>query len=118
MLVDSGASEHYFDDAIILELRDTLDSHQVLDVARKITTAFGEQLDVVAQRLLSGIVVDSKGVRRSAQHSSLVVSDLGCNLFSTKRAVRKGVVPIFDTDNPRRDYIRRAGVEHRADTDR
>ena len=118
MLVDNGASEHYFDDAINFKLRDRLDNHQVLDVARKITTAGGEQLDVVAQGLLSGIVADSKGVRRSVQHSSLVVPDLGCNLFSTKRAVSNGGVSIFDMDNPRRDCIRQANVEHRADTDR
>ena len=38
VLVDSGASGHYFDDTIFLGLRDNLDNYQELDVPRKITT--------------------------------------------------------------------------------
>ena len=34
VLVDSGASGHYFDDVITPGLRDNLDSYQVLDVAQ------------------------------------------------------------------------------------
>ena len=41
ILVDSGASGHYFDDDIILRLRDKLDSYHVLDVPRKITVTGG-----------------------------------------------------------------------------
>ena len=36
VLVVSGASGHYFDEAIIPGLRDRLDSYQVLDVPRKL----------------------------------------------------------------------------------
>ena len=60
MLVDSGTSERYFDDAIFPRLRNKLDSYQVLDVPRQIATADGGQLDGVAQGLLRGIVVDGK----------------------------------------------------------
>ena len=65
MLVDSGTSGHYFDDAIIPGLRDRLDSYQVLNVPRKITTTGEKELDAVPQELLIGIIVDGKGVRRS-----------------------------------------------------
>ena len=71
ILGNSGASGHYFDDASILGLRDKLDSYPVLDVPRKITTAGGGQLDGVAQGLVSGIVVNDKGVRISTQLSCL-----------------------------------------------
>ena len=60
MFVDSAASRHFFDDDITPELRYKLDSYQVLDVRCKIKTAGEGQLDVFAQGLLSGIVVDGK----------------------------------------------------------
>ena len=84
VLINSSASGYFFDDDNIPGLRDKLDSYQVLDVLREITTAGGEQLDGVAQGLLGGIVVDGKGVRRSAQLSCLVAPGLGCNLLSVK----------------------------------
>ena len=59
MLVDSGASGHYFDDAIIPRLRNKFDRYQVLDVPRKITTDGEGQLDGVAKGLLINVVVDS-----------------------------------------------------------
>ena len=41
VLVDSGASEHNLDDAIIPGLRNKLDRYRVLDVPRKLITADG-----------------------------------------------------------------------------
>ena len=41
VLVDSRASGHYFDDAIIPGFRDRLEEYKVLDVPRKISTAGG-----------------------------------------------------------------------------
>ena len=41
VLVDSGGSEHYFDDAIIPGFRDRLEEYKVLDVPRNISTAGG-----------------------------------------------------------------------------
>ena len=53
------------------------------------------------QELLSGIVVDGKGVRHSVQLSCLVVPSLSQNLFSVKQAARNGVTHMLDIDNPR-----------------
>ena len=103
VLVDSGASGHYFDDTVIPGLRDNLDSYQVLDLPRKITTVGGRQLDGVARGLLNSIVIDCKRVQRSGQLSCLVVPGLGFNLFSAKQAARNGVVSIPDMDNPTRE---------------
>ena len=96
-----SASGHYFDGAIIPELQVKLDSYQVLDVPRKITTAGGGQLDGVAQGLLRDIVVDGKELWRSVQLSCFVVSGPGCNLFSVKHAARNGIVFIFYMDSTR-----------------
>ena len=41
MLVDSGASGHYFDVAIIPGFQDRLEEYKVLDVPRKISTTGG-----------------------------------------------------------------------------
>ena len=64
VLVDSGASGHYFDDAIIPGLRSKLDNYQVLDVPRIITTAGGHQLEGIAQGLLRGNIIDGTGAQR------------------------------------------------------
>lgn len=64
ILVDSGASGHFFDDAIIPTLRDRLEKHKVLNVRRETSTAAGGGLSGIALGLLRGHVVDDKGVRR------------------------------------------------------
>ena len=99
-MVDSGASGHYLNDVIIPELRDKLDSYQVLDEPRKIITAGGGQLEGIAQGLLSDIVVDDKRVRCSLQLSRLIVPGLDRSLFSVMQAARNGVVFIFDMEKP------------------
>ena len=135
MLVKRGASGHYFHDATIPGLLYKLDNYQVLDLPHKITTAGRGYLDGVAQGLLSGIVVEGIGVRRSVQLSCSVVSGLRCNLFSIKQAARNGVVAIVDLDGQRREApldartssfaprqtdrgSRRREVEHRRERDR
>ena len=60
VLVDNGALRHYFDGTIIVGLRKKVDSYQMLDVPRKITTAGGGQLDSVAQGLPRVISIDGK----------------------------------------------------------
>ena len=86
VLVDSGASGHYFDDAIIPGFRDRLEEYKVLDVPRKISTAGGGGLNGTAHGVLRGHVINDKGVRRSVQLSCLIVPGLGRNLFSVKQA--------------------------------
>ena len=101
VMVDSGTSGHYFDDALIPGLRYRLDNYQELAIRRYITTAGGHQLEGAGQRLLRGHIIDAQGVQRLIQISVLIVPGLGRNLFSVKQASRKGVVSIFDKYNPR-----------------
>ena len=53
VMVDSGASGHYFDDALIPKLRYILDNYQEWAIRRWITTA-GEHQEGVGQGLLRG----------------------------------------------------------------
>ena len=71
VLVDSGASGHYFDDAIILRFRDRLEEYKVLDVPRKISTAGGGG-GGAAQGVFRGHVVQRQ---RSATVNPSFVSD-------------------------------------------
>ena len=59
-LVDSDASGHYFDDAIIPGFRDRLEEYKALDMPRKISTAGGGRLNGTAQGVLQGHVIDDK----------------------------------------------------------
>ena len=101
VMVDSGASSHYFDDALIPRLRYRLENYQDLAIRRYITTAGGHQLEGAGQGLLRGHIIDPQGVQRLIQISVLIVPSLGRNLFSVKQASRNGVVSIFDKYNPR-----------------
>ena len=100
-MVDSGASGHYFDDALIPGLRYRLDNYQELTIQRYITTAGGHQLAGAGQGLLRGRIIDAQGVQRLIQISVLIVPGLRRNLFSVKQASRNGVVLIFEKYNPR-----------------
>ena len=101
VMVDSEASGHYFDDALIPRLRYRLENYQELAIRRYITTAGGHQLEGAGQGLLRGHIIDAQGVQRLIQISVLIVPGLGRNLFSVKQASRNGVVSIFDKYNSR-----------------
>ena len=101
VMVDSGASVHYFDNALIPGLRYRLDNYQELAIRRYITTAGGHKLEGAGQGLLRGHIIDAQGVQGLIQISVLIVPGLGRNLFSVQQASRNGVVSIFNKYNPR-----------------
>ena len=101
VMVDSGASGHYFDDALIPRLRYRLENYQELAIRRYITTAGGHQQEGAGQGLLRGQIIDAQGVQHLIQISVLIVPGLGRTLFSVKQASRNGVVSTFDKYNPR-----------------
>ena len=77
VMVDSGVSDHYFEDALIPELRYRLDNYQALAIRRWITTAGGHQLKEAGQGLPRGHSNDAQGLERLTQHSVLTGSDAG-----------------------------------------
>ena len=101
VMVDSGASGHYFDNALNPRLRYRLENYQELAIRRYIPTAGGHQLEGAGQGLLRGHIIDAQGVQRLIQKSVLIVPGLGHHLFSVNQASRNGVVSIFDKYNPR-----------------
>ena len=52
IMVDSGASDYFFDDAIIRDLKHCLQGSAHLTTPRKILTARGALLDVTAEDVL------------------------------------------------------------------
>ena len=101
VLVDSGASSHYFDDLIISSTKQRLLNYVLLTTPRKILTAGGDLLDGAAEGILQGPVTENHGEQHLARIAILVVPGIKRNLFSGKSATKKGVVSIFDFDNPR-----------------
>ena len=85
VLVDSGASGHRFDDAIILGLRNKLDHYQALAVQKCIATPGRHPLKGAGNRLLRGHMIDAHVVQHPVQLSTWVVPGLGGNLFPVKR---------------------------------
>lgn len=63
-LIDSGAPEDYFDDALIPGYWEELANRQMLNEPRKITTAGRHQLGMVARELLYSNIVHGDGSQR------------------------------------------------------
>ena len=101
VLVESGASRHYFDDLIIPSLKHGLLNYVLLTTPRKILTAGGAWLDGTGQGILQDLVTDNHGEQHLARIAILIVLGIGRNLFSVKSETKKEVVSIFDFDNPR-----------------
>ena len=71
VMVDSGVSGHYYDDALIPGLRYRLDNYQALAIRRWITTAEGHQLKEAGQGLPRGHSIGTQGLKRLIQFSVL-----------------------------------------------
>ena len=85
VMVDSGVSGYYFDDAQIPEFRYRLDNYQALAIRRWITAAEGHQLKEAGQGLLRGHSIGAQGLKRLTQLSVLAESDAGWDLFSVRQ---------------------------------
>ena len=101
VLVDTGASDHCFDDLIIPGLQHRLLNYDFLTTPRKILTAGRASLDSMAEGILQDFVADNHGEQHLARIATLILPGIGRTLFSVKLATKKGVVSIFDFDNPR-----------------
>ena len=101
VLVDSGASGHYFDDTIIPDLKQRLQDYTSLSTPRTILTAGGALLDGTAEGVLKGLITGDYGEQHLAWIAILIVPGIECNIFSLKTAARKGIVSIFDVNKPR-----------------
>ena len=62
VMVDSGASVHYFDDALVPGLRYILDNYQELAIRRWIINSGGHQLEGAGQELLRDHIINTQGV--------------------------------------------------------
>ena len=101
LIVDSGASGHFFDDAIIRDLKHHLQDYVHLTTPRKILTAGGALLNGTAEGVLQGLVTDDNGNQIHVRVDIVVVPRIGRNLLSVITAAKKSTVTIFDYENPR-----------------
>ena len=101
LMVYSGASGHYFDDAIIRDLKHSLQEHVHLTTPRKIPTAGGSLLSGTAEGVLQGLPIDDKGNQILLRVYVVVLPGISRNLFSVTTAAKKSIITIFDYENPR-----------------
>ena len=105
IMVDSGASDHFFDDAIIRDLKLCLQGYAHLATPRKILTARGALLDVTAEGVLQGLIADNYGNQILVRVDTVVVPGMGHNLFSVITAPKKGIVAILGHENSRLEEV-------------
>ena len=68
---------------------------------RKVLTAGGALLDGMAEDVLQGLVNDDNGNQILVRVDIVVVRGIGHNLFSVMASAKKGIMIIFDYENPR-----------------
>ena len=88
--MDSGASGHYFDDAIIRDLKHRLQVCVHLATPRKILPGGGALLDGTVEGMLQGLTTDDYSVD---------VPGIGRNVVLVMTAAKRGIVAIFDYGN-------------------
>ena len=101
VLIDSGASDHYFDDFLIPGLNRRLLDYTCLTTPRKILAAGGALLGDTGEGILQGIITDNYGNGHLVRIQILVVPTIERNLFSMKTAIRNGIVSLFNRENHR-----------------
>ena len=100
VLVDSGASGHYFDDLIIPELKNRLQDYTSLSTPRTIRTAGGALLDGTAEGVLQGLITDDYREQHVARILFLIVSGVGRKRFSVKQQRERAVFRFSVSTNP------------------
>ena len=90
VLVDTGASGHYFDDLIIPSLKHRLLNYVLLTTPRKILTAGGALLDGTAEGILQDLLTNNHGEQHLARIAILIVPGIARNLFSVKIGNKEG----------------------------
>ena len=113
LVVGSGASGHYFDDAITRDLKNRLQYYVHLTTSRTILTAGGALLDGMAEDVLQSFVNDDNGNQIFFRVDAVAGLGIGRNLFSVMTAAKKGIVTVFDYEDEAK------GIQnHRAATER
>ena len=97
MLVDSGASAHYFDDELHPGLKDQLLNHTKLDGPHKMVTAGRHVLLGTATGTASGVIVYENSSKGRVDLPGLVVPGLGHHPFSASEEAKTGLAAIIDS---------------------
>ena len=82
LMVENGASGHYFEGAIIRDLYHRLQDYVHLATPRKILTVGGIMLDGTTEGVLQGLVTDNSGNQILFRVDIVVVPGIGRKLFS------------------------------------
>ena len=101
LMVDSGASGHYFDDKTMRNLKHRLQDWEYLATPLTILPTGGSMLDGAAKGVLQGLVTDDNGSQIRVRIYIMVMPEIGRNLFSVMTAAKKGIVVILDYETPR-----------------
>ena len=96
LMVDSGASGHYFDDAIIRNLKRLLQDYVHLAAPRKIFITGEAMLNSTAEGVLKGLVTGDNSNQILVRVKIVVVPGIGCNLVSVMTVAKKGIGTIID----------------------
>ena len=93
---DSGASDHYFDDVIIRDLKHRRQDYVHLSTPRKILITGGVLRNGTAKGVLQGLATDNYNNQILVLVDIMVVPGIGRNLVLVTTAAKKSIVTTFD----------------------
>ena len=101
MVVDSGATNNYFDPALTPGVRAHMCDVEGFQVPYTIVAAGQHLLKGVTTGTIFGAVTDGNGNDRRVSFRVVLVPDLGTNLSSVTAAMQKGVAALSHPANPK-----------------
>ena len=99
-MADSGASDHYFDNAIICDPTYRLQDYVHLTTPHTIFTGGGALLNSMTEGVLQGLANENCCNRILVRVDIVMVPEVRRNPFSVMTAAKKGIMAIFDYENP------------------
>ena len=96
MLVDSGATDDFFDDKLIPGLADRMTDNTLLDTPKMIVTVRNRELRGTATGILCGTIVDRAGREHRVRFPAFIVPGLGRSIFSPAPVMKRGVTTILE----------------------
>ena len=119
MLVDSGATDDFFDDKLIPGLADRMTDNTLLDTPKMIVTVRNRELRGTATGILCGTIVDRAGREHRVRFPAFIVPGLGRSIFSPAPVMKRGVTTILEetaapAEGRRRGTTAAAGGGHRS----
>lgn len=101
VLLDSGASDHFVHNLLLLNVEEHLVEYRKLHPSKIIEVAGYNTVQGIATGISRGFAMNSKNELQPISLQVTLVPGLGKHLFSPEMALKRGVTTVLSKENPR-----------------